>query len=342
LPEPDSHQAARGEARYDLNDLNTSLEESLSQMLRLRRTNLVARGTSDELPQGEALADLLRESQERLRATRQALDQGLAEVQVLREDKMRILREHFCSLLGEVRTFLQTSFAHIASKDPRSTESSYHFFLREFSKEASNALFLMRELRELEAFINNLQRFNIASLPLTPENLSRILNVLLVNKEEEKKRIPSGEGWKVMASFLDKLKNELVPRLQKVCAIDGIRFEDKNFLTEWAMDLSQNCALCLAQHEIGYSLIQEMGRLRDEPSATTSRETYAHIVTAKTCAAMQESLTEICMTLTASVPYVGIMRVGVERRASVFFHRQQKVLEAEGGTGAMIESAGKK
>ena len=42
---------------------------------------------------------------------------------------------------------------------------------------------------------------------------------------------------------------------------------------------------------------------------------------------MQESLTEICMSLTASIPYVGIMKGGIERRASVFFHRQQRVLE---------------
>ncbi len=333
LPQPESRNAARGESTNDPAELNKALEEVLSQMLRLRRTALAERGESEEMPEGEALVDLLRESHERLRSTQQALDQGVAEVQVLREEKLRILREHFCSLMGELRTFLQTSFAHIAAKDPRSTESSYHFFLREFSDEAHQALLLLREIRELEALINNLQSFNIAGLPLTPENLSRILRVLFVDKAEEKKHIPSGEGWKVMASFLEKLKNELVPRLQRVCAMDGIRFEDKNFLSEWAMDLSQGCALCLAQHEIGYSLTKEIGRLRgDSTELVTSRETYAHIVTAKTCKEMQESLTEICMTLTASIPYVGIMRGGIERRASVFFHRQQKVLKAQGGS----------
>lgn len=333
LPEPESRNAARSEPDHDLVELNKALEEILARTLRLRRTALAERGASEEMPEGEALAELLAEGYERLRSTRQALDQGFAEVRVLREEKLRVLREHFCSLMGELRTFLQTSFAHIASKDPRSTESSYHFFLREFSEEARQALLLLREIRELEALINNLQSFKIAGLPLTPENLARILRVLFIEKAEEKKRIPSGEGWKVMSDFLEKLKNELVPRLQKVCAMDGIRFEDKNFLTEWAMDLSQNCALCLAQHEIGYSLTKEIGRLRDDSTElAASRVTYAHIVTAKTCKEMQDSLTEICMTLTASIPYVGIMRGGIERRASVFFHRQQKVLEThEGG-----------
>ncbi len=150
--------------------------------------------------------------------------------------------------------------------------------------------------------------------------------MLFVDKDEEKKRIPSGEGWKVMSSFLERLRDQLVPRLQKVCNLDGIRYEDKRFLSEWAMELAHNCTLCLAQHEIGYGLIQEMGRLRDDP-ATAARHSYVHIVTARTCRAMQRSLAEICMTLSASIPYVGIMRGGIERRASVFFHRQQKILE---------------
>jgi hypothetical protein len=132
-----------------------------------------------------------------------------------------------------------------------------------------------------------------------------------------------------MSAFLEKLKNDLVPRLQKVCALDGIRYEDQNFLSEWAMDLTRNCTLCLAQHEIGYGLLQEMGRLREEAEQAAARQSYTHIVTARTCRAMQESLTEVCITLTASLPYVGIMRGGIERRASVFFHRQQKVLEGD-------------
>lgn len=280
-----------------------------------------------------ALADL----DKRLLALRARLAAALPDFRATRERRVTKLREHLCSLMGELRTFLQTSFAHIASKDPRSTESSYHFFLREFSDEARQALLLLKEIRTLEAFINHLVQVNIAGLPLTPENLARILRVLFIEKDEEKKRIPSGEGWKVMSAFLKKLRDDLVPRLQKVCALDGIRYEDKNFLSEWAMDLAHNCTLCLTQHEIGYNLLQEMGRLRDDDDTMTAHHSHLHIVTARTCNAMQKSLTEICMTLTASIPYVSIMRGGIERRASVFFHRQQKILES--GDAGLPEAA---
>lgn len=329
LPEPPKPELVRGEQpTLDVEGLNRSLEAVLSQMLRIRRTALWELGEDPAVPDEEALTSLLHETETRLQETREVLQGTSIEAHALRADKLKSLREHFCALMGELRTFLQTSFAHIAAKDPRSTESSYHFFLREFSDEARQAMVLLTEIRELEAFINNLQSFNIAGLPLNPENLARILRVLFMDKADEKKRIPSGEGWRIMSSFLSKLKEDLVPRLQKVCSLDGIRYEDKNFLTDWAMDLSENANLCLAQHEIGYSLLQEMGRLRDEGEGTLS-QTYLHIVTTKTCREMQDSLTEVCMTLTASIPYVGIMREGIERRASVFFHRQQKILEGE-------------
>ncbi len=311
----------------DLALLEKQLEDVLVEVSLLPQTALLGRGASAGLPASGRLEEMLVTAEERLGAVQKALESPLAEIQRLRGANVTTLREHFCTLTGELRTFLQTSFAHIASKDPRSTESSYHFFLREFANEARQAILLLKEIRDLEDFIHGLSRFNIAGLPLTPENLARILRVLFADKEEEKKRIPSGEGWRVMEAFVEKLKNDLVPRLQKVCALDGIRYEDQHFLTDWAMELTRNCTLCLAQHEIGYNLLQEMGRLRVSPDHAATTQTYAHIVTARTCKGMQESLTEICMSLTASIPYVGIMKGGIERRASVFFHRQQRVLE---------------
>lgn len=328
LPAPTTPLDSRGEDRGGrLDALERRLAVVRAEAPQLRQTAFATREQGQEPPAAPVLDEMLVEADTRLRALQTALESALAEVQQLREARVRPLREHFCTLLGELRTFLQTSFAHIAAKDPRSTESSYHFFLREFSNEAHQAIVLLKEIRELEVFINSLERFTVAGLPLNPENLARILRVLFIDKDEEKKRIPSGDGWKVVSAFLERLRSELVPRLQRVCALDGIRFEDKNFLSEWAMDLARNCTLCLAQHETGYGLIQEMGRLRGDADHPASRQSYAHIVTARTCRAMQRSLTEICMTLTASIPYVSIMRGGVERRASIFFHRQQKILE---------------
>lgn len=328
LPGPATPLDSRGENRgVRLDALERRLAAVLAEVPLLRQAAVAGRGDGQGLPELPVLDDMLVAADTRLRALQTVLEAALAEVQQLREARVRPLREHFCTLLGELRTFLQTSFAHIAAKDPRSTESSYHFFLREFSNEAHQAIVLLKEIRELEVFISGLERFTVAGLPLSPENLARILRVLFIDKDDEKKRIPSGDGWKVISAFLEKLRNELVPRLQRVCALDGIRFEDKNFLSEWAMDLARNCTLCLAQHDIGYNLIQEMGRLRGDADHPASRQSYAHIVTARTCRAMQRSLTEICMTLTASIPYVSIMRGGVERRASIFFHRQQKILE---------------
>lgn len=257
-------------------------------------------------------------------------------IQDLRNRSIRQLREEMCALMGEFRTFLQTGFAHIAAKDPRSTESSYHYFLREFSQEAHQALQLLKEITTLEVYLMGLQRFRVGGLPLTPENLARILRVLFSDQDQKHKRIPSGEGWKMMAAFLANLKAELVPRLQQVCVREGIRYEDKNFLTTWSNELAESCTRCLAQHELGYSLVQELGRLREEPSDESAHQTYQHIVVGRTCREMQRALQSICMTLTAAIPYVGIMKDGIERRASVFFHRQQ-MLQARRDAGESLE-----
>jgi hypothetical protein len=168
-----------------------------------------------------------------------------------------------------------------------------------------------------------LQRFRVGGLPLTPDNLARILRVVFSDQDQRHKRIPSGEGWKMIAAFLGNLKEELVPRLQQVCSRDGVRYEDRNYLTSWASELAESCTRCLALHDLGYSLVQELGRLREEPVPQGALQTYTHIVVGRTCREMQRALQTICMTLTAAIPYVGIMKDGIERRASVFFHRQQ-------------------
>jgi len=72
-----------------------------------------------------------------------------------------------------------------------------------------------------------------------------------------------------------------------------------------------------------------MGRIREDPDQASIRKIYSHIVIARTCDDMQKSLHAICMTLTDAIPYVGIMKTGIERRASIFFHRQKQVLRPE-------------
>ena len=164
---------------------------------------------------------------------RQLIQESLETTRTAREEILRPQREDFCTLLGELRTLLQTSFAHIAASDPRSTESSYHFFLREFADEARDSILLLNKIRELEIFVGELRRVTIGGLPLTPENLARILRVIFIEKEQEQKKIPSGEGWRVLASFLLKLRDELVPRMRQVYGLEGIRYEDKNHLSSW-------------------------------------------------------------------------------------------------------------
>ncbi|MEM6457037.1 MAG: hypothetical protein AAF772_18250, partial [Acidobacteriota bacterium] len=253
---------------------------------------------------------------------RDALAQLAEMVQRLRQSSARPWREGLCALLGEVRTFLQTGFAHIAAKDPRSTASSHHFFLREFAQEAHEALILLREIKALEIHLIALQRVSIAGLPLTPENLLRILRVLF-DERDGQQRIPGGDGWRTMAAFVERLRGELVPRLQRACALDGIRYEDQRHLAGWAQDLLQDCTECLVQHDMGSGMVSDL----DAARSTRHLAAAGDAVVRRTCREMKRSLQAICMTLTAMVPYIGIMRGGIEQRASVFFHRQQQVRE---------------
>ncbi|MCP4655960.1 MAG: hypothetical protein GY856_11140 [bacterium] len=339
IPAPEMPLTARGEdPGWDTSHLNAALEKLGADRSAIMG-NALAAGTDHDasaqeeqtpaLPDPSRLQDLLSETHERLTVTQERLASAVKLIEGLRSDRSKLLREDFCSIMGEFRTFLQTGFAHIAAKDPRSTESSYQYFLREFSNEAHQAIILLKEIRELEVFIGSLRQFQIAGLPLTPENLARILRVLFFDKDEDKRRIPSGEGWKILSAFLERLKTDLVPRLHRVCSLDGIRFDDRNHLSAWATELTENCTRCIAQHEIGYSLIQEMGRIREDPDQAGIQKIHSHLVIARTCDDMQKSLHAICMTLTDSIPYVGIMKTGIERRASIFFHRQRQVLRPE-------------
>lgn len=243
----------------------------------------------------------------------------------LRAEIAKPLRQDLCACVGELRTFLQTAFAHIAAKDPRSTESSYHFFLREFSVEAQQAVTLLKEMEALGEFMERLQQSQVAGLPLTPENLARILKVLF-DEQSKVRRIPSGEGWLAVSHFLEVLSGRLVPRLHKLYSMEGVRFEDKDVLSRSAADLACHGSRCIAQHDMGYSLVQEIGRLREMGSGLPQHETYQQLIVAKTCREMQASLRAVCTTFSSLIPYLGIMQEGVERRASVFFHRQHEVL----------------
>ncbi len=332
IPAPEMPLTARGEdPEWDTSALDAALAKIGGDRSAIMAGALAADTDHDASALGDPAGwpELLSETQERLTATQERLASTVTLIEGLRTERSQPLREDFCAIMGEFRTFLQTGFAHIAAKDPRSTESSYQYFLREFSTEAHQAIILLKEIRELEVFIGSLRQFRVAGLPLTPENLARILRVLFFAKDEDKRRIPSGEGWKILSAFLDKLKTDLVPRLHRVCSLDGIRFDDRNHLSAWATELTENCTRCIAQHEIGYGLIQEMGRIREDPEQAEIHKIHSHLVTARTCDDMQKSLHAICMTLTDSIPYVGIMKTGIERRASIFFHRQRQVLRPE-------------
>lgn len=329
-------QADLGRLREELGEVASFLGEVIDATLEPTATLLARLASEDRGPSGAEVGELAHANEaieQRLTAAYRRLDRASRSVQALRHRSIRQLREDFCALVGEFRTFLQTGFAHIAAKDPRSSDSSYHFFLREFSDEAHQALHLLKEITALEVFMMGLQRFHVGGLPLTPENLARILRVLFSDQRQEM-RIPSGEGWRMLAGFLDSLRGELVPRLQKVCTMEGIRFEDRDHLSTWARELHESCTRCLALHELGYGMLQELRRLRVAPAGDgtdgeTVKGSFTHIVVARTCRDMQRALQAICMTLTAAVPYVGIMKDGIERRASVFFHRQQMLQEAD-------------
>ena len=326
-----SRRRSESEAQGQLKELLERIRAQVPTLISVPiNTALEVLGAADgqgprvEVPR---LQQALQEMDEQVSALQQTTTAAVRLLAELREENARPLREQLCAVIGELRTFLQTSFAHIAAKDPRSTESSYHFFLREFSEEAQQALLLLKEMKSLGVFVGGLEQFRVGGLPLTPENLARILRVLFDEKQRVGQRIPSGEGWQIVASFLETLHGELVPRLQKLYSMEGVRFEDKDFLTRSAAQLYHSCLRCLIHHQMGYGLVQDIGRLR-ETSEASQVSTYLHLIVSRTCREMQHALQAVCLTLTSLIPYLGIMRDGVERRASLFFHRQQEVLQS--------------
>lgn len=313
--------SVRPELREPVSLLRQSLDVTVHRLSRLDGgvlSRLIKTLRESERHRGPKTVSVLAELITRLRqdlSLVESLEATLRHVRAVRECNARYLKERICEDMGLIRTtFLQPCFAHIAASDPRSTHSAQYFYLKEFADEARRSQQLLEKSYALWRYIENLQNTQIGGLQFTPSNLNKIAQRVLL----ERKTVPAGPGWVELSTFLNALKDELVPQLRTVCVLPGVRYDDKNQLTAFAARITEDCGMLLAQRDTAYRLLQRISETPEsEPPIDPSH--YRNAILSVTCEDMASNLRSISKTLVELVPYIGAMVGGIRMRTSLTF-----------------------
>ncbi len=147
-----------------------------------------------------------------------------------------LFKNKYFPMGGIVRELLQTSFSELVAADPRSTHNSEYFFKREFSRGLERDLELREAVDELKAQLRILGAFEIGAHPVEPGNIETILDELFPADSPP----PSSENSPSilqLRKFCEKIRDQLVPTIHKVCFLQSVRYEDKVSLYERANSL---------------------------------------------------------------------------------------------------------
>jgi hypothetical protein len=327
---PAARERLAASQRKDLERV-TALAESTLAALEGELQRLVADGVApvadflarcnvanQALQRREEVSSLLADLFAQLRRLHEgSLRDAIGALDELGAANLLLLKERICQELGSIRsTFLQPRFAHIAANDPRSTQTPQYFYFKEFADEATRSQELLHCVDGLWRFVEQIQETHIDGLRFTPRNLNRIARRVLL----ERRSVPAGPGWRELAGFLEALKGKLAPRLQQVCGLPGIRFDDRNQLAVFAEELTRSCSELLAQRETAKRLVQELERLAGTQGVETpTHGPYREAVLRVTCEEMAQKLRLVSRTLLELVPYVGAMIGGIRMRTSLAF-----------------------
>lgn len=284
--------------------LHCSPERLLDIWTKVRQVAKVLREDIEPLLEDPSCIPRLDEARRAARVSLKILaDQVLAQLEKFPadppEDRHLQLRKLLCVSIGQIHAFLQDSFGELMASDPRSVHDSDYFLSRRFPRD-------IEEAEWLHATVERLQEFMERVMEARPFDLSS-----LAERMNGRDKLPGDVSWRKLASFLDLLRRDLVPKLHEVLALRGIRFDELEVIDRYATEIPLLCREILALHEIA-------GELLDHLEAEADAGLCQQVLSRR----MAGRVREIDERLHDLVSFLPLWLSGIEKRRALLFRRR--------------------
>ncbi len=189
------------------------------------------------------------------------------------------LRELLAELVGRLHGFLTGCLGRLLEADPRSQQDTDYFLSRRFARDVDDAEWLLASVTRLEQYVARLNRFRLASLPS------------VAHHAEVEGDLPAADTWVTTELYLAELSRGLVPRLQKMIGLRGIRLDEVQAIERFMAAIPARSALISEVYGLGREALDAATAV-DAAAAVGVRR----VVTARFVArmrALDETLVEV-------------------------------------------------
>ena len=152
----------------------------------------------------------------------------------LEEPRVLELRKALCISIGKIHAFLQDTFGELMAADPRSQHDADYYLSKRFPQDIEEAEWLHVTVERLLDALADFETGRATVLAPAIAGMAR------------ESRLPAGEAWDDLASFLGRVVDELTPKLKEVLALRGIRFDELEILDRYAAEIPTACHTVLA------------------------------------------------------------------------------------------------
>ncbi len=160
-----------------------------------------------------------------------------------KNDEVDRLRPLLCEVVGRMHSSVMEALGRIMEADPRSRQDSDFFLSRQFARDVDDAEWLHTSVVRLEKYVMRIDRFR-------PSSLSSVAQFIIAEGT-----LPSEGVWATTQLFLDELTDHLVPQLQKMVGLRGIRLEELQIIKGFVSGIPQHCAVISGIFQFGGSAV---------------------------------------------------------------------------------------
>lgn len=218
------------------------------------------------------------------------------------EDAADDVRKLLCVVIGKLLDFLQDTFGNLMAADPRSQHDADYFLSRSFGRDVDEAEWLHESVAHLEDRALALDREREVRLRLAARDLA------------SERRLPDPAAWDLTDGFLEELVESLVPDIERVRGLRGIRLDELDLLSDYAADIPQ---LARSLREVMATSRAALDRLNGSGDGRGS--VALHEAFAERMARLMGQLDDILCDLAAFVP---IWRRSVEQRRALLLRER--------------------
>lgn len=220
------------------------------------------------------------------------------------------VRKLLCVSIGKIHAFLQDTFGQLMAADPRSLHDADYFLSKRFPQDVEEAEWLHSTVQKLQTYLATLDEDRAARLAPMIQSL------------REEQTLPIESSWRRPEEFLDRIEEELVPKLKEVLALRGIRFHEMEILDGYATNLPRQCAtlreLYRAGRRAAEAVKESTGPTRVEREQGVRDLMVFHGVFSQR---MAQLLAEVDQSLRDLVAFVPLWLDGIEMRRALLLKR---------------------